>query len=809
MYSFEEVLKSSKELFNGDELAADVYTNKYAMRNKNDELVELNSNDTIRRIAKEFARIEEKKFKKPYTEEEIFERIKDFARIIPQGSPIFAIGNTHQIVSTSNCFVVPSPEDSYGGILKTDQQIVQISKRRGGIGYDISTLRPKNQLVTNSARTTSGAVSFMHRFSNTGREVGQGGRRAAQMITMSVHHPDILDFIKVKSDGTSVTGANISVRLSDEFLKAVKNNQEYELRFPVDSDSPLVSEMVDANKVWKEIIHHAWLRAEPGILFWDTMIKNSPADCYRAFNYNSVSTNPCSEIVLSAYDSCRLMAINLFFYVKSPFTKDARFDLELFKEDARFAQRLMDDLIDLELEKIEAIIAKIESDPEEESTKVVELELWQNIHKYCKLGRRTGLGITALGDTLAALGLKYGSNESIECVDTIYSNMKIEAYRSSIDMAEELGPFEIFDYELEKNCPFIKGLPADLLEKMSKVGRRNIAILTTAPTGTISILAKIGPYCNTTSGIEPVFMTHYTRRKKINHGDNKSKVDFVDALGDKWSEYTVYHSGVKLWMDITGETDITKSPYYGACSPDIVWTQRVKLQSTAQKHVDHAISSTVNLPNDVSEEEVSKIYTTAWESGCKGMTVYRDGCRSGVLVTNSDKKDTGIVKTQAPKRPKEIDGDVHHITVGGESYVVIVGLLNAEPYEIFANKNDVIEKTVKKCKIIKLKNKLYKAVFDDESELSPVTTNATENEEVITRLSSISLRHGADIQFVVEQLLKLKGSMNSFAKSIARALKKYIKDGTKVKESCKECGAELIYEEGCMKCKSCGWTKCS
>ena len=524
---------------------------------------------------------------------------------------------------------------------------------------------------------------------------------------------------------------------------------------------------------------------------------------------NGLSVKRCGEIPLSAYDSCRLMAINLFFYVKNPFTKNAYFDFELFREDVQFAQRLMDDLIDLELEKIDGIIHKIENDPENSSTKQVELELWQNIHKFCAMGRRTGLGITALGDTLAALGLKYGNDDSIECTETIYRALKVEAYRSSVAMAEELGPFEIFNSELEKNCSFIQSLPKDLLAKMKKVGRRNIACLTTAPTGTISNLAKIGKYFGTTSGIEPVYMTFYTRRKKGNPGDKEFRSDFVDQNGDHWMEFKIYHSGVKLWMDITGETDETKSPYHGACSPEISWTQRVKLQAAAQKHIDHAISSTVNLPNNVSEEEVAKIYETAWRAGCKGMTVYRDGCRTGVLVSEPTKVEGKIVKTQAPKRPKELNGDVHHITVSGERYLVIVGLLDNEPYEIFANKNDVIEKTVKKCKIVKLKNRLYKAIFDDESELSPVTTNATEHEEVITRLASISLRHGADIQFVVEQLNKLKGSMHSFAKSVARALKTYIKDGAETKQKCEGCdNGKLVYQEGCIICKNCGWSKC-
>lgn len=1583
MYTYQQALEASIKYFGGEELPAKVFVDKYAMRNHENQLVELTPDDTHRRLAKEFARVEKTKFKKPYTEEEIFELFKHFRYIIPQGSPLMGIGNNYQTVSISNCFVVPSPEDSYGGILKTDQHIAQISKRRGGIGFDISTLRPSGSYVKNAASTTTGGVSFMHRFSNTCREVCQcieenqlvlsdsgwkkikninhidkvwtkngwvkvsrtvftgnkdvykvtskfgniiitskdhifqtfnndgltesrleslkvgdsivgifgnhtkyngnnqlmysdytnvnnkpkncdlptelnsdigyllgysygdgyvesnhrilelacsndypniktklnniiinnfnytpifsdgdgdlenlcinnktiveflnynnilkqksgeisfpdkivnadssvqlafiagyfdadgscngskcpykfnsislqfinklqvilngfgilskissenrddvgwntlytlaisgthstsrfssligaysekvklktfiskkdnylspfhakyfgikynnysfvpdntqflsintlnklnidnylyqdqiqsieyvgkantydlmlesehlfncngyyvhnSGRRGAEMMTLSVHYPDILDFVKIKSDGVSVTGANISVRLTNEFLKAVKQDKDYELRWPVDSDTPLVSKQVNARKVWKEIIHHAWLRAEPGLLFWDNILENSPADCYGKFNFNTVATNPCcfsskeniyvitnngikeikevtsndkiwineskswaktsgyfnagkakiykvsfkngedlfitnnhklcvvknerigtkvihhegelvplselsvgskiythttkvdeivfgqygnyeegliigsmtgdgclsyrskddrfpatildfwsqdyetakecekafnslgykislqksscvegknrlcsetftkdfvqkyknniwlfksdteinpflfkaskkfiigylqtyfaangtvqyvpqtsyysvslasinknrlkqakyllslfgikssisimkkageniingvsyntkdcwrlvltgidnlkkfaneigilnhnkqlqlqkicnvnqhhqtknlayteisnieeyseddvgcieveqyhkftangiisgnSEITLSAFDSCRLMAINLFNFVKNPFTKHASFDFVKFGYIAEIAQRLMDDMIDLEAEKIKSIISKIESDGEDASTKATELELWQNILKYCLLGRRTGLGITGLGDTLAALNIKYGSDQSIKTTESIYETLKIHAYKSSIEMAEELGPFPIFDHNLEKDCKFFKSFPKDILKKMELTGRRNIAILTTAPTGTISMLAAVGPYHNVSSGIEPVFMLSYTRRKKGNPGDKNFRSDFVDKSGDHWMEFPVYHNGLKLWMEITGETDITKSPYYGYCAEQINWVNRVKLQAAAQKHIDHAISSTINLPEDVTEEEVAKIYETAWEAGCKGITVYRANCRTGVLVDTSKKKENSIeiIKTTAPKRPKELEADVHHITVNQQPYLVVIGLLNGQPYEVFSTKNNLVDKTVKRAKIVKVKKSIYKAIFDDETELSPINHGCDEYEDGLTRMISCGLRHGADIQFLSEQLSKTRGNINSFAKSIARALKNYIKDGTTTKEKCSDCGGNLIYQEGCMKC-SCGYSKCN
>lgn len=813
MYSYQEVFEASLKYFSGNDLAAKVFVDKYALRDNNNNILELTPDDMHHRLAKEFARIEQKKFKKPLLETEIYNLLQGFYKIIPQGSPMTAIGNNHQICSTSNCFVVPAPEDSYGGILLTDQHIVQISKRRGGIGYDISTLRPKNMPVNNSSRTTTGAISFMHRFSHSGREVGQGGRRGAQMITISVHHPDILDFIKIKNDETSVTGANISVRLSDEFLNAVKADKEYEQRWPVDSDHPKFRQMASAKEIWNEIVNSAWLRAEPGILFWDNILKG-PADCYPEFR--SVSTNPCSEITLSAYDSCRLLAINLFAYVVNVFLEDAYFDYDEFYKDVQIAQRLMDDLIDLELEAIDKIINKIKNDPEPQHVKQTELELWEQIRESCENGRRTGLGITGLGDTLAAINMRYGSDESIVEVEKIYKTLKFGAYKSSVDMADELGAFPSWDAQLEKKCEFLNRFKKEKLklkdstisgqfiyDEMQKYGRRNIALLTTAPTGTISLLARIGKYNNLSSGVEPVFMLEFIRRKKINHDDKNAKVDFVDKVGDKWTNFIVYHPGVQLWMDITGETNIKKSPYYKATAEEIDWVQRVKLQAAAQNHICHAISSTVNLPENVSREEVAKIYEAAWEAGCKGMTVYRNNCRTGVLVEN--KKEEPKIE----KRPKELPCDVYHVNVKTNSYFVLVGKHNDQPYEIFAGRNGFLAKEIKTGRIIK-KGKSYKAVFDDEdtTELSPITSMCNDHEESITRLSSALLRSG-HLQLIVEQLEKIQGDMTAFGKALARILRKYISDNTLSKNNCPECKIQLIYSEGCAKCTNCGYSYCS
>jgi len=812
MFTYETVLQESEKYF-GNELSAKVFVDKYALKDNDDNYLEKTPNDMHHRLAKEFARIQAIKYKDSLTEDEIFDCFKGFKRIIPQGSPMYGIGNPYKTVSLSNCFVVESPLDSYGGICSTDQNIVQISKRRGGIGYDISNLRPATFNVNNAAGTTTGATSFMHRFSHTGREVGQEGRRAAQMITISVHHPDILRFATIKNDDVSVTGANISIRLSDEFLNAVKDDKEYQIRWPVDVDNPEFSKMISAKDVWDTIIHSAWLRAEPGLLFWDHIIRESPADCYYAFGFNSISTNPCGEIILCSDDSCRLLALMLFYYVNNPYTYKAEFDFERFYKDAQIAQRLMDDIVDMEAECIDKIIAKIKNDPEPNYIKQPEIDLWTKIKDKCQQGRRTGTGITGLGDTLAALGIKYGSKKSIEVTDKIYKTLKLGCYRASVDMAKELGPFPLWDKKLEKKNPFllrIKDEDPQLYADMQKYGRRNIAILTTAPTGSLSIMAgmNIGDKTlhNCSSGIEPIYAIETKRRKKGNPSDKNFRVDYVDDLGDSWMEFNVNHAGQDLWISQNEGKDLDKSPYVGAVANEINWQNRVKLQAAAQRHVDHSISSTINLPNNVEEKEVSKIYQMAWESGCKGITVYRDGCRSGVILT----KQETIKQSEAPIRPKELNCDVYHLTVKGKPYFVLVGLLDGQPYEVFAGRNGVIDGRVKKGKIVKvLRPKHYRAILEDETVLSPLTIACDDDEEALSRMTSTALRHGAKILFIVEQLEKVQGGMSTFAKAMSRALKKYIPDGTKISSSCPECNTNsLVRQEGCIICVSCGFSKC-
>lgn len=806
-HSYEESLGSSQDYF-GNDLSAKAFVDKYALRNKQNELLESVPKDMHRRIAKEIARVE-KKFKNPLSYKEIFAYLEDFKRIIPQGSPAYGIGNKHQYVSVSNCFVLHEPDDSYAGILYTDQQLVQISKRRGGNGISLNKLRPADAPTNNSSRTSTGIVSWMNRYSHSNREVGQAGRRGALMLSLNVKHPQIVDFITAKNDEKSVTGANISAQYTDEFLEAVQKNKKFTLQWPIDSKNPEITSEVKARDIWTIAVHNAWNRAEPGILFWDNILRESPADCYADVGFRTISTNPCGELPLPVLDSCRLLVINLFAYVADPFTKNANFDFELFAEHAKIAQRFMDDIVDLELESVDRIIKKILSDPEPDYIKASEIGTWKKIREVCENGRRTGTGITALGDTLAALNIKYGSTKSINVTEHIYKTLKHACYRSSVDMAMELGPFPVWDFEKEKKNPFLRRIKDEdpqLYADMKKYGRRNIALLTTAPTGTTSMMASLAEgYHGTTGGIEPLFMESYTRRKKGNSGDDNFRSDFVDDMGDHWMEFPVYHPGVQLWMDITGETDLTKSPYHGACSADIDWVNRVKLQAAAQKHVDHSISSTVNLPEDVTEEEVNKIFMTAWKSGCKGITVYRQGCRTGVLV----EKPRGIVRTDAPKRGKELECDVHHISVMGKPYFVLVGLYKGDPYEIFAGKNGFIGKKVSKGVIIKKGRRQYKAVFDDGSELSPIAAFTTPDEEVVTRLISASLRHGTDTAFLVHQLEKTQGDLQSFSKSIVRALKKYVTDGTKVHgEDCPECGHSLQRQEGCVSCLSCGWGRC-
>jgi len=1133
VFSYQEAFEKSLEYFKGDELAAKVFIDKYALRNNNQELLEQSPTDMHWRLAKEFARIEKTKFKAPYTEEEIFSYFDKFKYLVPQGSPMNGIGNNHQIVSLSNCFVVESPTDSYGGIMKTDQQLVQISKRRGGNGTDLSNLRPSGTLTSNAARTSTGIVSWMRRYSNSIREVCQDGRRGALMLTLSVHHPDIEQFITIKNDDKEVTGANISVRLTDDFLNALKNDEEYEQCFPVDYKekgiTPLISKKVRASHIWKLIINSAWLRAEPGILFWDRITNYNAVDCYADEGFKTVSTNPClplsthlltkegikqlrdikigdkiwssegwtnvinkfktgikdtykystthgsitctenhelvfkgkkvqakdaegidilrgvsyekeiildpqdimdglvigdgtyhkasknkllcigekdkdyfqseishlihedaytiqdcawhitttitdleipltfkriipdrfiygsrskkcgflrglysangsiaggritlkaasfeviqtvqlmlnslgiasyytvnkqknvtftngtylckqsydlnitrdkwlfaqmvgfiqldkqermnnlskvlcdkpevinkeiiskqfvateevwditvdndshtfwcegfnisncSEIGLCEFDSCRLLLINLFSFITNPFTKEASFDFEKFIEYTKVAQRLMDDLVDLELEKIEAIINKIKDDPESDTVKAEELYVWTKVKDKCLKGRRTGLGITAEGDALAALNIPYSSEEAIKHVGDIHKAMKLASFQSSMEMAKEIGAFPIWNWEKEKNSAFllkIKEENIELYNNISKYGRRNIANLTIAPAGSVSILTQ------TSSGIEPVYtIKPYTRRKKINPSDKHGKVDFIDQNGDCWQEFEVYHPKLKLWMEVTGETDWKKSPWFGNCAEDIDWIKRVKLQAVAQQNIDHAISSTLNLPNDVEESKISEIYTAAWEHGLKGVTVYRDGCRTGVLVQNKTEE---IKPSNVIKRPKELSCDVYHSRIKGEQFYVVVGLMHNKPYEVFTgrNLNDVIPSDIKEGKTVKKARGQYFLVVNElEVQLNDIAKH--EDIDALTRILSTALRHGSDVSFIVHQLEKTKGDMQSFAKVVARNLKKYIKDGTLVKgeecPSCEESGT-LVRESGCVKCKECGWTKCS
>lgn len=802
--------------FNGDDLAARVFLDKYALRDDKQRLLEQTPDQMHRRIAREFARIEKAKFKQPYTEEQIFEALEGFRRIVPQGSPMYGIGNPYQVISLSNCYVLSSPEDSYAGICRADEELVQISKRRGGCGLDLASLRPEGSVTRNAARTSTGTIPFAERFSNSIREVGQNGRRGALMLTQSIHHPDVEQFIKCKRDLSKVTGANISVRLSDEFLSAVESDIDYVQKWPL--DKPAVRKTESARKLWNMLIEAAHATAEPGMLMWDNIIKESIPDCYADLGFKTVCTNPCSEIPLSAYDSCRLMLLNAYSYVVDPFTSKARFDYDAFAKDAYMLQRLMDDMVDLELECIDRILAKIDADPEASELKARERALWTKVRKAAQNGRRTGSGNTAIGDTLAALGVPYGSQEGIDVIDSIYCKFKMACYSSSVDMAEELGAFPIWSAEREAGNPFllrIKDENPKLWDKMQRVGRRNIALLTTAPCGSVSILTQ------TSSGIEPQFMINpYVRRKKGNPGDKNFRSDFIDQNGDHWMEFTVYPPKVAEWMRITGESDLSKSPWAGSTAPEIAWEKRVKLQATAQKHIDHAISSTINLPADTSVETVEQIYLSAWRTGCKGMTIYRDGCRTGVLVAKTEKPEKPSEDTH--KRPSLLPCEVHHYTVSSKPYFVLVSLRNDKPYEVFAgvNQNEdgdpIIPKRFKAGTLTKMDRGHYRGEFIDDKNAGEILTlnklgNLVSSEEgAITRLLSTSLRHGVDAHYLVHQLEKVKGDMFSFSKTVARALKKYIPDGTVVKgEQCSNCQSEsLVRQEGCVTCKSCGNSKC-
>ena len=829
MYSYDETYQESLKYFNGDELAASVFVNKYALQDTEGNYLELSPDDMHKRLASEFARVEQK-YANSMTEDEIYSLFKDFKYIVPQGSPMSGIGNEAKIQSLSNCFVVEAPHDSYAGILKTDQDLAQIAKRRGGIGFDISTIRPKGLNTANAAKTTDGIEVFMDRFSNTCREVAQGGRRGALMLTISVHHPQVMDFIKIKRDLTRVTGANISVRVTDEFMNAVKHGDHYQLRWPVESIAegggvPEVEDEVLARDVWDALIEGAHASAEPGVLFWDTATRMTPSDAYKDVGFGSVSTNPCGEIILSPYDSCRLMLVNLTAFVSNPWTNNAKFDFPKFNEIARKAQRLMDDMIDLEIEQVDKILQKVSNDPEPVDVKFYERKLWENVKDIALKGRRTGLGITGLGDALAMLGVTYGSKTSVRVTEDIYKALSVSSYTESINLAKERGSFPIWDIEKESNHEFIQQvlseLPDDVKGDYQKYGRRNIANTTTAPAGSVSCLTQ------TTSGIEPAFMLYYKRRKKV-QGDEE--VMFVDDLGDKWTEFNVYHHAFKDWMkhaqynDLEVDAAVCNSPYAGATANEINWVSKVDLQAAAQKWVCHAISNTTNLPADIDVETVKQVYMKGWETGCKGITVYRDGSRSGVLISADEKKEeeTTFAERHAPKRPEILDCDIHHTSVKGQKWIVLVGLLDGKPYEVIGGEAQQIEiprkhkRGLLSKRVFKTQNSKYDLIIGEDDDAltvkDVVSVFDNPNHAGYTRVISTSLRHGVPVQFLVEQMQKDKeADLFSFSKVIARCLKNYIVDGTSASDKdCSSCGAEdsLIYQEGCVTCTACGDGKC-
>ena len=820
--TYDDAFSGAMEYFNGDELAAGVWTSKYALQDLNGNFMETSPDQMHRRLAKEFARIESK-FANPMSEDEIFDLMDQFKYIVPQGSPMSAVGNKFQIQSISNCFVIDSPIDSYGGILKSDQEQVQIMKRRGGVGFDISKIRPSGMNTSNAAKTTDGIGIFMERFSNSCREVAQNNRRGALMMTISVHHPDIETFINIKRDRTKVTGANISIRLSDEFMNAVKDEKDFELRWPVDSSGSekRVSKFVSAKDIWDQIVDSAHNSAEPGVLFWDNIINNTPAQIYEKDGFGITSTNPCSELVLSPNDSCRLLLLNVTSFVKNPFTSSAKFDYDLFSSYTRKAQRLMDDLVEIEIEHIDRIIEKINSDPEPEEVKYTELNLWRKIRVAASTGRRTGLGMTGIGDTVAMLGLRYGSEEAISAVEDIAKTLAVQSYMESCNLAKERGAFELYDFEREVGHPFIERLfeeSNELRDMPKEHGRRNIAISTIAPCGSVSCLTQ------TTSGIEPVFMLQYTRRKKVNSNDPNVEVDFVDELGDRWQHFTVSHHGLQKWMDITGEEDITKSPYHGATSAEINWESGVSLQAAAQKWICHAISRTTNLPREATTVDVNRVYMKGWESGLKGITVYVDGSRDGVLISSDeeDKSRVNFNQHSAPKRPDQLACEIHRASVKGEGWTILVGLMDGKPYEVFGGLSKFVEiprsyssgSLIKKTR--KTKNSIYDLSFGEEGDefmiKNIVEVFDNPNYSAFTRTISLALRHGAPVSFMVEQLQKDRDAdFSSFSRVVARVLKKYIENGTKSTEKkCDNCGAEgsLVYQEGCVICLSCGSGKC-
>lgn len=848
-YSYDEAFQTSLKYFDGDELAARVWVSKYAMKDSFGNIYEVSPTDMHHRIAKEIARIESK-YANPMNEQEVFSLLDHFRYIIPAGSPMTGIGNDHQVASLSNCFVIgiEGDADSYGAIMRLDEEQVQLMKRRGGVGHDLSQIRPKGSPVNNSALTSTGLVPFMERYSNSTREVAQDGRRGALMLSVSIKHPDSEAFIDAKMTEGKVTGANVSVKIDDAFMQAAIDGKPYTQQFPIDAADPQVKKEISAKALWQKIVHNAWKSAEPGILFWDTIIRESIPDCYADLGFRTVSTNPCGEIPLCPYDSCRLLSVNLYSYVRNPFTPEASFDFDLFKEHVAKAQRIMDDIIDLELEKIDLIMDKIKHDPQTDDIKHAEYHLWEKIKDKSSQGRRTGVGITAEGDMIAAMGLTYGTQEATDFSVSVHRTLALAAYRSSVDMARERGAFKVFDAKREAANPFllrIKEADPSLYDDIMTYGRRNIACLTIAPTGTTSLMTQ------TTSGIEPVFMPVYKRRRKVNPNDADVHVDFTDEVGDSYEEYIVYHKKFLTWMEVNGidtskrytqdEIDelVARSPYHKATANDVDWLMKVRMQGAIQKWVDHSISVTVNLPNDVSEELVGKLYVEAWRSGCKGCTIYRDGSRSGVMISASkkDKKKSAAQKEKVSSdripvmavtetRPKELDCDVVRFQNNKEKWVAFVGLLDGYPYEIFTGLQDdeegiALPKTVTKGRIIKQTNpdgtKRYDFQFENKRGYKTTVEGLSEkfNPEYwnYAKLISGVLRYRMPIDHVIKLVssLQLKDqSINTWKNGVERALKKYMVDGTEAKgQVCPSCGQEtLVYQEGCLICKNCGASRC-
>jgi len=839
-YGFDEVFQSALEYFRGDELAAKVWANKYAMKDSYGKFYEKNPDEMHWRIAREIARIE-KKYPNPLSVKEIYELLCGFKYIIPQGSPMTGIGNDFQVTSLSNCFVIgiDGPSDSYGGILKIDEEQVQLMKRRGGVGHDLSHIRPTGSPVLNSALTSTGLVTFMERYSNSTREVAQDGRRGALMLSISVKHPDAENFINAKLEQGKVTGANISVKIDDEFMTAVTEGKIYQQKYPVDSDNPKIVKEIDARSLWKKIIHNAWKSAEPGILFWDTIIRESVPDCYADLGFRTVSTNPCGEIPLCPYDSCRLLAINLYEYVENPFTKKAKFNFDLFKKHVHHAQHIMDDIIDLELEKIDAIFSKVNSDPETSEIKRVESQLWEKIKIKSLEGRRTGIGITAEGDMLAALGLRYGSDKAIDFSVEVHKTLALEAYRSSVYCAKERGAFKIYNTEREKNNPFIqriKEADPELYSEMAKYGRRNIALLTIAPTGTTSLMTQ------TTSGIEPVFRPVYKRRRKVNPNDHDVKINFTDEVGDFWEEYNVFHHKFVTWLEVNSyqlfevmkynqkqlDELVKLSPYYLATSNDVDWVAKVRMQGKIQKWVDHSISVTVNLPQDVNEDLVANVYLTGWKSGCKGLTVYREGSRSGVLISADKKKDNlpDILPFEVKKRPPVLKADIVRFNNNNEKWIAFIGILDELPYEIFTGIDDDevlhVPKSINHGVIIKNKDEQNKTRYDFQyidkhgyrTTFEGLSRMFDKQYWNYAKLISGVLRYRMPITDVINLVSSLQlddANINTWKTGVVRAIKKYIPDGAKPKTGtqCPNCGQhELVYMEGCLTCKACGFSKC-